>query len=81
MSLAFLVAAGVALGAAAMVARFMPGRHDSRGIQGAGIGAAAARRAGGGGGHGHAHRGHPRAPDVARPAYTAASEKLALLRR
>ena len=41
MSLAFLVAAGVALGAAVMVARFMPGRHDSRGIQGAGIGGAA----------------------------------------
>ncbi|MEA2828026.1 MAG: hypothetical protein QOG43_2465 [Actinomycetota bacterium] len=38
MSLAFLVGAAVALGAAVMVARFMPARHDSRGIQGAGIG-------------------------------------------
>ena len=34
MSLAFLVAAAVALAAALMVARFMPGRNDSRGIQG-----------------------------------------------
>ena len=41
MSLAFLVAAAVALAAAVMVARFMPGRNDLRGIQGAGIGGAA----------------------------------------
>ncbi len=77
MSLAFLVAAGVALGAAAMVARFMPGRNDARGIQGAGLGG-----------------GAPAGPEVEvatptpppprrspRPTYTAASEKLALLRR
>ena len=38
--LAFLVAAAVAFGASLMVARFMPGRHDSRGIQGAGVGEA-----------------------------------------
>jgi hypothetical protein len=38
MSLSFLVAAAVALGASLMVARFMPGRNDPRGMQGAGVG-------------------------------------------
>ncbi len=38
MSVAFLVAAGVALAASLMVARFMPGRLDPRDIQGAGAG-------------------------------------------
>ena len=38
MSVAFLVAAGVALGASAMIAWFMPARNDARGLHGQGMG-------------------------------------------
>jgi predicted MFS family arabinose efflux permease len=37
MGIAFLVAAGVALGASLMIARFMPGRNDPRGMHDAGV--------------------------------------------
>jgi EmrB/QacA subfamily drug resistance transporter len=37
MNLAFVVAAAVALGASLMIARFMPSRHDPRGVHGAGV--------------------------------------------